>query len=76
MMTVLPAKEIYAALEREFRTWECTEVFPTMGLLCHRPFATLVRPQSCSRQGRRGEHYGRHPLLHRRVRRDGDGEVL
>ncbi|MBR5537978.1 MAG: Nif3-like dinuclear metal center hexameric protein [Clostridia bacterium] len=28
----LPAKEIYAALEREFRPWECTEVFSTMGL--------------------------------------------
>ena len=32
MMTSLPAKEIYAALEREFRPWECTEVFSTMGL--------------------------------------------
>ena len=28
----MPAKEIYAALEREFRPWECTEVFSTMGL--------------------------------------------
>ena len=31
-MRILPAKEIYAALEREFRPWECTEVFSTMGL--------------------------------------------
>ena len=28
----LPANEIYAALERAFRPWECTEVFSTMGL--------------------------------------------
>ena len=32
MAKTMPAQEIYAALEREFRPWECTEVFSTMGL--------------------------------------------
>ena len=32
MSDYVSAQEIYAALEREFRPWECTEVFSTMGL--------------------------------------------
>jgi hypothetical protein len=32
MAKTMSAQEIYAALEREFRPWECTEVFSTMGL--------------------------------------------
>lgn len=32
MSKSMAAREIYAALEREFRPWECTEVFSTMGL--------------------------------------------
>ncbi len=34
-MKAMPAQELYAALEREFRPWECTEVFSTMGLQFH-----------------------------------------
>ena len=32
MANIMPAQEIYRALEQEFRPWECTEVFSTMGL--------------------------------------------
>ena len=32
MPKIMAAQEIYRALEQEFRPWECTEVFSTMGL--------------------------------------------
>ena len=35
MAKTMPAQEIYAALEREFRPWECTEVFSVKGLQFH-----------------------------------------
>lgn len=35
MMKEMTAKELYAALEAEFRPWECTEVFDTIGLQYH-----------------------------------------
>ena len=34
-MKELTAKEIYEALEKEFRPWECTEVFDSIGLQYH-----------------------------------------
>ncbi len=34
-MKEMRAKELYAALEAEFRPWECTEVFDTIGLQYH-----------------------------------------
>lgn len=35
MSKPMEAQEIYRALEQEFRPWECTEVFSTMGLQYH-----------------------------------------
>ena len=35
MSESMSAQELYAALEQEFRPWECTEVFSTMGLQFH-----------------------------------------
>ena len=32
MGKIMAAQELYQALEEEFRPWECTEVFPTIGL--------------------------------------------
>lgn len=34
-MKEMSAKELYAVLEAEFRPWECTEVFDTIGLQYH-----------------------------------------
>ena len=35
MQNIMKAEEIYKALEEEFRPWECTEVFDTIGLQYH-----------------------------------------
>ena len=35
MSKILSAQEVYAALEQEFRPWECTEVFSVKGLQFH-----------------------------------------